>query len=260
MFGNKPVWSLWPRLAVQSEHVARLLALDSEELGELVEQGLPFVVKDWMGQAWAARERWSSLAYLHKLAGHRTVPVELHTQGMDGARCEVVMKLSEFLETFLAPSCWHCLSSEVPIDFCPSIACINDHDLLVQCPELRADVPMPSVLWQKAVGQVKRTSVWLGTLDAKTDLLCYSRNVCLTQVHGARGATLFPPKSGQNHHQWQIAAAQLNAGDVDPLMLCPEVAQAHLAELHPGDVLFIPKGWSHQVRALSPACAVTSWF
>jgi len=249
-FGDKPIWMLSRRWPVQAENVRRLHDIDAPELCELAQLRSPFVVKDWMGQAWAARERWSKLSYLHKLAGHRVVPVDLLDESSDAGEHLVCrrkqMLLADFLQTFLVSSCWLCASSQEQPSFC-QIASIDDHDLLEQCPELRADIPLPSKMWREALGRPKRTSVWLGTHDAETALQCHGHDVCLTQVHGVRCASLFPPQAAPDKHLCQAGVSEMNA-------------QAQVVELRPGDVLFIPRGWRHQVRALSPACAVTSWF
>jgi len=265
-FGDKPVWAAWPKTTrlwqAVSMSIQRAQAVDVDELRELVQLSLPFIVRDWMGQAWAARERWASLSYLHNVAGHRAVPVEVAGPAQENGKacCQVTMELAEFLQRFLAPSCWHCSSSAEPVDSSAEVACMNDHDLLEQCPELRADVPMASQKWREVVGRPKRTSVWLGTHGASTRLRSHEGNVSLTQVHGVRYATLFPPPARQCKRKQQTALKVVNLSDRDNIEQCSDFVETHTAELHPGDVLFIPRGWCYEVHSLSPACAVSSFF
>ena len=74
----------------------------------------PVVLED-LTDAWGARARWADFRYLRRVAGHRTVPVEVgRIQGgrkLAGWR-EEAMPLSELLGSHLAPSNLRCRAGE----------------------------------------------------------------------------------------------------------------------------------------------------
>lgn len=266
-FEAAPKWSSSSTCSIFSRNVRRLCVVDADYLGKLVQSKQPFVVKDWQGEAWAARERWFLLAYFHAVAGHHIVPVSTFEsrQGDMRKQATVLLSVSEFLENYMAPSCAQCANDQSSLDL-GHVGCLNEHELLEQCPNLRADVPS-SGKWRTVLGLPERTTVWLGTHDATTDLQRRSQDICITQVQGVRDVVVFPPAATHS----LCAASQVrhtnvhnifDAEGIKFLKSCPESFQesAQTVEMKAGDVLLVPCGWWYQARARGPACSVTNWF
>lgn len=270
-----PPWAqrVLPSGAAEALRVGAAAA--AEEVARRLAAGRPLVLEGLL-EAWPARQRWASLGYWDSLVGHRLVPVEVGAAvGTAGWR-EELMPMGRFLREHLAASCEHFggaqPSEQEPAsrESSPGTAYLAQHELLEQCPALRGDVAVPEP-WRRAFGQAARSNVWLGTHGTCTPCHWDSYDNCLAQVQGWKRALLLPPEAGRFLHvddgSGGGTAAQGNLSPVDlerpDLAAFPDFAGAPAvlcADLRPGDALFIPRGWWHQVRALSPSASVNFWF
>jgi hypothetical protein len=103
--------------------------------------------------------------------------------------------------------------------------------------------------------------IWVGnTLTVQTHFDLSSNIACV--VGGRRRFMLFPPEQVVNLYvgpiEFTISGPPISMVSLDSpdLQRFPRFAEAlrhaRSAELGPGDAIFIPYGWWHQVRALSP--------
>eukprot|EP00811_Abedinium_folium_P036026 NODE_8772_length_1471_cov_4.813244.p1 GENE.NODE_8772_length_1471_cov_4.813244~~NODE_8772_length_1471_cov_4.813244.p1 ORF type:complete len:409 (+),score=104.36 NODE_8772_length_1471_cov_4.813244:1-1227(+) len=255
-----------PSMPFDTSVVPRVAApRDAGELHERLLQRRPFVVASGL-EAWPARANWSALAHLDATAGHHLVPVQLPGGARDARRddewCAEVMPLADFLRDHLAPSC-----TPKP----PARPWFEDEDkesegahlawgteLLEHSPALRSDVPGPPALWREALCAPSRISVWLAARGAsswrRTEA---THHVCFAQLHGAARAMLLEPDVAAGIVE--PAACGISAPDFKglPKSICTQLL---VADLVPGDVLYVPVRWMHQVRALSACCAVHVMF
>jgi hypothetical protein len=112
-------------------------------------------------------------------------------------------------------------------------------------------------------------SLWLGNrtrvpahFDLPDNLACV--------VSGRRRFTLFPPEQVANLYVGPldltpagqpISLVDLAAPDLERFPRFAEaLAQAQVAELEPGDAVFIPSQWWHSVEALSPVSALVNFW
>lgn len=244
--------------------VTRVNATNAAEMQLLFEARQPFIAVNLL-EKWSARERWKSLAELDAIAGHRLMPVEV------GGR-EELMTLGHFIRTYLLQSLEHCTRSsdlEEEPHYNVDKAYISQHALLDQCPTLRGDVVVPEP-WRRAFGEPTHSNVWLGTHGTVTPCHWDEYNNCLAQVQGTKRAFMLAPEASPflygncDSVGGQAALGNLSPVDVEApnLSKFPKFAEAQLliTELGPGDGLFIPMGWWHQVRALTPSVSVNYWF
>jgi len=218
---------------------------------------------------WAALKRWTLLSYLDSVIGHRTVPIEVGSHVGKSGWHEELLTIGEFLRAHVAPSCTYCAHWLEPKEsFSAEIAYLAQHELLDQCPALRADLSVPDS-WRKVLGKPTRTNVWLGTHGTVTPCHWDSYDNILAQAQGAKRVILFSPHETPRLYADKSrggTSAQGNVSQVDveapDLAKFPEFGHARsvVAELGPGDALYIPRGWWHQVRALTPSCSVNFWF
>jgi hypothetical protein len=105
---------------------------------------------------------------------------------------------------------------------------------------------------------------WLGPAGTVTPLHCdYDDNI-FAQVWGSKRIFLAPP-----HHDAFLYPRQANAvlfgSPFDPehpdFERFPLARQASIVEctVHPGDMLYVPAGWYHQVRALTFSLSANRW-
>jgi hypothetical protein len=92
---------------------------------------------------------------------------------------------------------------------------------------------------------------WFGPAGTVTPLHHDKSNILLAQVYGRKQVTLIPPD--QTHLLYNDIAVfskvDLENPDYDTYPLYKNVTKVTIT-LHPGEVLFLPVGWWHHVRAL----------
>lgn len=105
---------------------------------------------------------------------------------------------------------------------------------------------------------------WIGPARTVTPLHCDFDDNIFAQIWGSKRIFLAPP-----HHDAYLyvreASPLLFGSPVDPeapdYARFPLARQANLIELivHPGDMLYVPAGWYHQVRALTFSLSSNRW-
>jgi acyl-CoA synthetase (AMP-forming)/AMP-acid ligase II len=112
-------------------------------------------------------------------------------------------------------------------------------------------------------------SIWLGTRTTAATHYDYSNNIACCLV-GRRRFTLFPPDQIANLYPGPleptpggqvVSLVDLNDPDLARYPRFRNAADAgQVAELNPGDVLFYPALWWHQVEALAPFNAMMNYW
>ncbi|KAG1666479.1 hypothetical protein FOA52_004861 [Chlamydomonas sp. UWO 241] len=184
-------------------------------------------------EGWPALERWPDIAYLLRVCGHRTVPIELGEHYLADGWGTQLMTLSEFI------------------------------------PALRADIRVPEycVLGE---GEVQATNAWFGPAGTVTPLHTDPHHNLLCQVVGAKyvrlyapgcGPTLRPHTSGLTTNTSTLDL-DAHAGECEDYPGFPGLTEARFQDcvLQPGQALFIPPGWWHYVRSLSASFSVSFWW
>jgi hypothetical protein len=118
--------------------------------------------------------------------------------------------------------------------------------------------------WPAVFRKMGPARFWLGPAGTVTPLHCdYDDNV-FAQIQGVKRILLAPP-----HHDQFLYPRQANAvlygSPFDPehpdFDAFPLARQAQLieCEVRPGDLLYLPAGWWHQVRALTFSLSANRW-
>ena len=108
--------------------------------------------------------------------------------------------------------------------------------------------------------------VWMGPKGTVTPLHRDPYHNCLCQVEGAKRVLLFDARDEERMYPIGDDPLQANSSRVDAerpdLARFPKFADAHarMVEVHPGDLLYIPRRWWHHVRALSRSASVSFWW
>lgn len=260
--------------------------------------GIPVVITGCVDD-WPALTRWRDLRGLVSRAGHRTVPIELGTH-LGSSWAEKAMPLAAFVQGYVAPSLSWGWGRKVTLDagvegtegvqLCtegqesrvhPSrIAYLAQHGLLQQLPTLARDMDLPLYAGGED-GQVGAANAWFGTAGTVTRCHFDSYQNTLVQVAGYKYVRLYSPgdagylyaygkgPQGPEENHTTTAQGNVSAVDVetpadDPVQAARFPLFAHASGfdvvLGPGDALYIPQGWWHYVRSLTPSFSVNFWY
>ncbi|MCY1031582.1 cupin-like domain-containing protein [Corallococcus sp. BB11-1] len=210
----------------------------------------PVILEDFL-EDWPLLEHWRPEALART---HGDVEVEVMTgrearldHDVSPDACRTVMRLADFL---------HRLEHGGPTND----LYLTARNFALERPELRGlldDVRFPPGFLhpRPAPGGIK---LWVGPAGTRTALHHDVDSVMFGQVHGRKRFWLVPSFETArvyNHtHVW--SAVDASAPD---LARFPAFGTAHVREvvLGPGELLFIPVGWWHQVHALDVSVSVT---
>lgn len=147
---------------------------------------------------------------------------------------------------------------------------LAQHDLFAQVPELAKDILTPDYCCVGSCGE-PLLNAWFGPGGTVTPLHHDPYHNLLCQVVGTKRVLLYPHNSGDyssniSRMYPHTDPLLFNTSQVDPENL--EIIKFPLfsdvsglvATLKPGDMLFIPRGWWHHVRALEVSFSVSFWW
>ena len=225
-------------------------------------KGWPLVVEGRKGPTAAAE-------YLKRFAGERPItaftgPPEIcgrfhYNADLTGMNFTAErMPLAQFLDIILAhlddaaPPSFYAGSTDLDI-YLPGLRADNDLDL--GHPAFSAQAPL--------------ASIWMGNRTTAAAHHDMSNNLACCMV-GRRRFTLFPPEQAANLYPGPleptpagqvVTMVDFRDPDLERYPRFPEaLAAAQVAELAPGDVLFYPALWWHQVEALDAFNAMINYW
>lgn len=251
------------------------------------------VVLSGLAAGWPALAAWATPAGLVAAVGpHRTVPIELGDHYLAEGWGQQLQRFGRFVSEGMAAS-GGSGGDKASTRKDPRLPYLAQHDLLAQVPGLRAAVsPSPDYCALPAGGSVgggggdehddgddrppppPTTNVWLGPAGTVSPPHTDPHANLLVQVVGVKYVRLYHPAAGpaglEGGGQGGVMA---NTSRVDLASLtpappgaappgAPPAASLPFQDtlLHPGDALFIPRGWWHYVQALSPSASVSHWW
>ena len=218
---------------------------------------------------WVAARSFCDLGWLREQFGDACVPVEVGRRTADGAGgTSRWMRRREFIDDFLS-------TADDSLDTparrrggpAGAVGYVSQHSLLHQCAGLQEHFSVP----EQCMGRVAAANAWLGTFDTTTHLHTDEANNILCQIGGHKLVRLWPPEVGDACFHVETRGGNGAYNKFSPidaekpdLEKFPKFADAHgkclVAVLGPDDSLFIPKGWWHHVRALTPSFSLNFWF
>lgn len=142
---------------------------------------------------------------------------------------------------------------------------VGSTDLDLYLPGLRGENDLPWPIGTPA----PMVSIWIGNRTTAATHYDMSNNLAACMV-GRRRFTLFPPEQVANLYPGPMeptpggqvmSMVDVRAPDLDRFPRFAEaLLHAQVAELEPGDVLFYPALWWHNVEALSPFNAMINYW
>ncbi|WIA41876.1 hypothetical protein OEZ86_009200 [Tetradesmus obliquus] len=228
----------------------------------------PVVIRGAM-QHWPALTKWQDLAYLSRVAGRRTVPVELGQHYLQEGWGTALMTLDDFIAQHMAPEPAAAAAAEAAATAAaaaaqPQRGYLAQHQLFEQVPALAADIATPDYCMLGEAG-VSSVNAWFGPGGTVTPLHQDPEHNLLAQVVGRKYVRLYHPKHTQRLYPhasgMHTNTSQVDLDAVDELVF-PEFAGTPFTDvvLQPGDMLYMPPKHWHYVRSLSVSFSVSFWW
>lgn len=223
-----------------------------EKFRRIMEAGEPAVITGTMSHWPAMNERaWKNLTYLKRVAGYRTVPIEVGKHYLDQSWTQKLVTLNEFIDQYV-------LSSSQTKGY---LAQVQLFDLI---PELYKDIQTPDYC-ALGEGNTFKVQAWFGPEGTVSPLHYDPYHNLLAQVVGTKRVRLFSPAQSKYlaPHQSKLLynTSQIDIENADttkyPLFTktcCEECV------LSPGEMLYIPSLYWHHVRSLEISFSVSFWW
>ncbi|CAI8616657.1 unnamed protein product [Vicia faba] len=252
-FDVSKVLQLLPLKSLASKLVVKRSALSLENfLKDHYLSGTPVIISDCMAH-WPAKKNWNNKEYLLRVAGDRTVPVEVGKNYLCSDWKQELVTFSEFLERISSHGC----SPSGP-------TYLAQHPLFDQINELRKDIFIPDYCFAGG-GELRSLNAWFGPAGTVTPLHHDPHHNILAQVVGKKYIRLYPASLSEELFPYSETmlsnSSQVDLDDVDEMKF-PKVQDLEFVDciLEEGEMLYIPPKWWHYVRSLTTSLSVSFWW
>lgn len=248
--GSKPEATL-RSAGLRVEDIPRAAEASPTALRRLIDQERMPAVFQGLTDSWRARSAWQPDKLRQELGDLRVCAlVELPSEGVllpqDQVSYEQTMPLAEFIDIMATAN------AEAP--------CYLAYKRAAELFD-PADYDFDTLL--PGAGPGRDTRVWMGSADTRSMLHSDLKDNLFCQIYGQKSVVLLSWRDSRAAYPFpdNLVNSQVDIGRPD-LERFPRLADVtfYQAVLEPGDVLFIPRGWWHDIRAVSPSISINHWF
>ncbi|KAK7257861.1 hypothetical protein RIF29_32138 [Crotalaria pallida] len=252
-FDMPKVLQLLPVKSLASKIVVKRSALSLDKfMKDHYMSGSPVIISDCMAH-WPAKTKWNNIDYLQKVAGDRTIPVEVGKNYLCAEWKQELITFSEFLQR---------IKSNGSSPGGPTY--LAQHPLFDQINELRRDIFIPDYCFAGG-GELRSLNAWFGPSGTVTPLHHDPHHNILAQVVGKKYIRLYSASISEDLFPYPDTmlsnSSQVDLDDIDERKF-PKVQDLEFVDciLEEGEMLYIPPKWWHYVRSLTTSCSVSFWW
>jgi len=210
----------------------------------------------WPALSENSNRHWS-VSYLQRIAGFRTVPIEVGLRYTDEDWSQTLMTLNDFVTKYI------CTASPKYKGY------LAQHNLFDQISELKDDFDIPEYCFTgEEESDNIAINIWFGPSETVSPLHTDPKHNCLCQVFGRKYVRLYKEDQSEYLSAYEDGilsnTSQIDIEQDEDLLLktFPKYSQARGYEciLEQGDILYIPPKCWHFVKSLSVSCSLSFWF
>ncbi|XP_030034808.2 bifunctional peptidase and arginyl-hydroxylase JMJD5 [Manduca sexta] len=210
------------------------------------------VILDNCMKHWPALSKWKDQNYFMKLAGMRTVSIEIGNKYTDSDWTQKLMTIGDFIKN-------HICHENGPTGY------LAQYQLFDHIPELKKDIVVPEYCCFSDSEDPVDIMAWYGPKGTISPIHHDPKKNLLSQVIGEKQLFLFSPQDSEylypHDHQLLNNTARIDPRQPD-LDIYPKYkhAKPYYCVLKPGQMLYIPPKWWHFVESLSLSFSVSFWW